>query len=78
MERLSASPAEAAGIKAGDKIVSVNSMPYHSWTDRITLPATLTVSRDGKELQLLSFQTSAVKLCPSPSDPTAAFPFVVQ
>lgn len=49
---LSASPAEAAGLMAGDKIVSVNGRPYRSWTDRIDLPATLTVLREGKELQI--------------------------
>jgi hypothetical protein len=48
---LSASPAEAAGIQAGDKIVSVNGRQYRSWTDHIDLPATITVLREGKELR---------------------------
>ena len=49
---LSASPAEAAGFKKGDKIVAVNNRQFRSWTDRIDLPATMTVLREGKELQL--------------------------
>src|SRR5262245_10899286 len=52
MDVLSASPAEAAGLKEGDKIISINNRPYRSWTDRIDLPATITVLRQGKELQL--------------------------
>ena len=34
MDVLSASPAEAAGLKGGDKMISVNSQQYRSWTDR--------------------------------------------
>lgn len=52
MDLLSASPAEAAGFKKRDKIVSVNNRQFHSWTDRIDLPATVTILREGKELQL--------------------------
>jgi membrane-associated protease RseP (regulator of RpoE activity) len=48
-------PAEAAGIRAGDEIVSVNGQPTGTWTDLVTKvrdlrgPATFVVRRDGAE-----------------------------
>ncbi|MBT2529213.1 MULTISPECIES: RIP metalloprotease [Streptomyces] len=50
-----ASPAKAAGLEKGDKIVAFNGKPVEDWTtlsDRIreTIgPATITVERDGRE-----------------------------
>jgi membrane-associated protease RseP (regulator of RpoE activity) len=49
---LPSSPAETAGLQKRDKIVSVNNRQFRSWTDRIDLPATMTVLREGKELDL--------------------------
>lgn len=49
------SPAQAAGLKVGDKIVAFNGEPVADWTTlsnhiRETIgPATITVERDGKE-----------------------------
>jgi hypothetical protein len=52
MDLLAGGLAEAVGLKKNDKIVAVNNRQFISWTNRIDLPAMLTVSRDGKELQL--------------------------
>ena len=48
------SPAKIVGIKAGDKIVKVNSVAYTEWNDVVTLirasagkPLNITVERDG-------------------------------
>lgn len=52
------SPAQAAGLREGDKIVAFNGRPIHEWSvlsDRIrdTIgPATITVQRDGQEQTL--------------------------
>jgi S1-C subfamily serine protease len=49
---LSSSPSDTAGFKKRDKIIQVNNRPFTAWTDRIELPATITVMREGKELRL--------------------------
>jgi membrane-associated protease RseP (regulator of RpoE activity) len=55
-----ASPAKAAGIKAGDKIIAVGGTPVHNWTQLgvairahpIGKPVSVTVLRDGKRITL--------------------------
>jgi len=49
---LDGSPAQIAGARKGDKILSVNGQPMRSWVDPIPLPVTLTVEREGRKLQL--------------------------
>ena len=49
---LEGSPVQIAGVRRGDKILSVNGQPMRSWVDPIPLPATLTVEREGRKLQL--------------------------
>lgn len=41
-------PAHLAGLKQGDRIIAVNEVPFRSVTQRVTLPALLTVERDGQ------------------------------
>lgn len=41
-------PAHLSGLKEGDRIIAVNELPFLSVTQRVTLPATLTVERGGK------------------------------
>lgn len=40
-------PAARSGLKQGDRILSVDGQPYHSWAAPVALPASLTVERDG-------------------------------
>jgi len=53
------SPAERAGLQAGDRFVSFNGTPIHDWTDMQDLirdnrngAATIVVERDGKQVTL--------------------------
>jgi membrane-associated protease RseP (regulator of RpoE activity) len=54
------SPAQAAGLKAGDKIIAIAGKPVHNWTQLGTAiraepagqPMAVTVLRDGKQLTL--------------------------
>lgn len=45
---LQGGPAHGAGIKANDRIVSLNGQPFTSWAMPITLPAAFTIEREGK------------------------------
>lgn len=49
-------PAQGAGLRRHDRIVTVNGAPFSSWTLPITLPASLSVERDGKsqEVKIMS------------------------
>jgi membrane-associated protease RseP (regulator of RpoE activity) len=52
------SPAEAAGIKPGDKVISVAGQPTPTWSDMVQLvqtrngPTPIVVERDGRQLPL--------------------------
>lgn len=45
-------PAHGAGLRRHDRIMSVNGSPFSSWTLPITLPAILSVERDGKSQEI--------------------------
>ncbi|WP_299008609.1 sigma E protease regulator RseP [uncultured Shewanella sp.] len=53
------SAAQKAGIEVGDKLISINGVPYHNWNDFVTLvqgsanvPLSLVVDRQGTPLTL--------------------------
>lgn len=45
-------PALYAGLKPGDRILKFNGHPLGSWADPVSLPARLTVSRDGNAMEI--------------------------
>lgn len=49
---LQGGPAHIAGIKLKDRIVSLNGQPFTSWAVLITLPAALTIEREGKSQEV--------------------------
>jgi len=49
---LQGGPALRAGLKPDDQILKLNGQPLGSWADPVSLPAQLTVSRDGEPLEI--------------------------
>jgi len=49
---LNGGPADQADLKKGDRILMIDGHPLVDWTTRISLPATLTIERDGKNEQV--------------------------
>ena len=49
---LQGGPGSHAGLKPGDHILSLNFQPLGSWSDPISLPAHLTVRRDGSPFEM--------------------------
>ena len=47
---LEGSPAHKSGLQRFDRIVRVDGRPIFTWMDKIKLPATVTVERDGTEI----------------------------
>lgn len=45
-------PAARAGLRQGDRILSVRGQPYDSWAMPVELPASLSVRRDGETLAI--------------------------
>ncbi|MGV7229464.1 MAG: PDZ domain-containing protein [Nitrospirales bacterium] len=46
-------PADQADLRRGDRILMIDGRPLVDWTTRVSLPATLTIKRDGKKEQVL-------------------------
>jgi hypothetical protein len=49
---LQGGPALRAGLKPGDQLLKFNGQPLVSWADPVSLPAHVTVSRDGQPLEI--------------------------
>lgn len=49
---LQGGPALRAGLKPGDQLLKCNDQPLGSWADPVSLPAHVTVSRDGQPLEI--------------------------
>lgn len=47
---LESSPAHSVGLLPEDRILEINEKPFRTWTDPVSLPATLTVERAGERL----------------------------
>ncbi len=50
---LNGGPADQADLKKGDRILMIDGRPLVDWTTRVSLPATLTIERDGKREQVI-------------------------
>ena len=50
---LNGGPADQGDLRKGDRILMIDGHPLLDWTTRISLPATLTIERDGKKEQVL-------------------------
>lgn len=50
---LQGGPADKKDLQKGDRILSLNGEPLADWTTRISLPAELTIQRNGKKQQLI-------------------------
>ena len=50
---LNGGPADRGDLRKGDRILMIDGHPLLDWTTRISLPATLTIERDGKKEQVL-------------------------
>jgi hypothetical protein len=49
---LQGGPALRAGLKPGDQLLKFNGQPLGSWADPVSLPAQVTVSRDGQPVEI--------------------------
>jgi membrane-associated protease RseP (regulator of RpoE activity) len=52
IDLLQGGPALRAGLKPDDQILKFNGQPVGSWADPVSLPALLTVSRDGEPIEI--------------------------
>ncbi|MDH5576133.1 MAG: PDZ domain-containing protein, partial [Nitrospirota bacterium] len=50
---LNGGPADQADLKKGDRILMIDGRPLVDWTTRVSLPAILTIERDGKREQVI-------------------------
>lgn len=57
---LQGGPAHIAGIKFNDRIINLNGMPFTSWAVPITLPASLTIEREGKSREIKVMNTGVL------------------